>query len=129
MSPIIEFGERDILRGKIVTPAWYRVHIESVGEAPSKDQQSTNYLVAGTIVKNADNGDGAFSGVPLDWNFNSKAIGFSVGYLEAFGQTVTAGKRFDLSDTENGDIDVFVENDTYNGRLVNKVNHKYRKAE
>ena len=129
MSPIIEFGERDILRGKIVTPAWYRMHIESVGEAPSKDQQSTNYLVAGTVIKNADNGDTKFEGVPVDWNFNSKAIGFSVGYLEAFGQTVIAGKRFDLSDTENKDIDVFVENDTYNGRLVNKVNHKYRKAE
>lgn len=129
MSPIIEFGERDILRGKIVIPAWYRVHIESVGEAPSKDQQSTNYLVAGTIVKNADNGSGDFAGVPLDWNFNSKAIGFSVGFFEAFGMEVVAGKRFDLSDSEGKDLDVFVENDTYNGRLVNKVNHKYRKAE
>jgi hypothetical protein len=64
--------------------------------------------------------------VPLDWNFNSKAVGFAVGFLQAFGVEVKAGMRFDLKSAEKRELDVFVENDQYQGRLVNRVNHKYR---
>jgi len=126
MSPIIEYGERDILRGKVLPVAWYTVHVESVGEAPSRDGGSTNYPVEGTVKRNGDNGDTKHAGVPLDWNFNSKAIGFSVGFLAAFGVKAAAGKRFDLNDAAGKDIDVFVENGEYQGRIVNRVNHKYR---
>ena len=126
---IIQFGERDLLRGRIVTPGWYRMHIESVGEAPAKPSEkgpSTNYPVEGTILFNGDTGDREFAGVPIDWNFNSKAIGFAVGFLESFGVKVTAGTRFDLKSAEGRDLDVFVENDTWQNRPVNRVNHKYR---
>lgn len=127
--PIIQFSDRDLLRGKIVTPAWYRVKIETIGEAsakPSDKSPSTNYPVEGTILHNADNGDKEFSGIPLDWNFNSKAIGFAVGFLAAFGVEVTSGTRFDLKSAEGKELDVFVENDTYQNRLTNRINHKYR---
>jgi hypothetical protein len=126
MSPIISFTQRDILRGKVVTPAWYRMRIDSVGEAPSSDGKSTNYPVEGTILFNADNGDPEFKDTPIDWNFNSKAIGFAVGFLKALGVDVQAGARFDLSAAATKEVDVFVENDTYQGRVVNRVNHKYR---
>lgn len=127
--PVISFSQRDLNRGKIVTPGWYRVKIETVGEQPAKQSDkgpSTNYPVEGTILFNGDNGDKEFSGVPLDWNFNSKAIGFAVGFLQAFGVEVSAGTRFDLKSAESKEVDVFVENDTYQGRLTNRVNHKYR---
>lgn len=124
--PIVSFGERDILRGKVVTPAWYVVRIEQIGEAQSKDGGSTNYPVEGTVVRNADNGADEFAGVPLDWNFNSKAIGFAVGFLAAFGVDVKAGQRFELSSAAGKEVEVFVENDTWQGRIVNRVNHKYR---
>lgn len=127
--PIIQFGDRDLLRGKLITPGWYRVRVESVGEAAAKDQSkgpSTNYPVEGTVLFNGDNGDKEFAGVPLDWNFNSKAIGFAVGFLQAFGVEVKSGTRFDLKSAEGRELDVFVENDTYQGRMVNRVNHKYR---
>ncbi len=129
--PIIEYSERDLLRGKIVTPAWYRVRIEEVGEAPAKvDPQnpktpSTNYPVTATVLFNGDTGDTEFANVPLEWNFNSKAIGFSVGFLKAFGVNVEA-KRYDLKSAEGKELDVFIENDTYQGRPKNQVNHKYR---
>jgi hypothetical protein len=103
--------------------------INSVGEAPAKQSEkgpSTNYPVEATIKFNGDTGDTEFSGVPLDWNFNSKAIGFAVGYLQAFGVDVKSGTRFDLKSSEGREIDVFVENDTYQNRLMNRVNHKYR---
>jgi len=124
--PMISFSDRDLLRGKVVEPAWYVVTINSVGEAPSKDGGSTNYPVEGTIVKNADNGSEEFVNVPLDWNFNSKAIGFAVGFLAAFGVDVKSGARFDLANAAGRQIEVFVENDTWQGRMVNRVNHKYR---
>lgn len=127
--PVISFSDKDLLRGKVITPAWYRVRIDSIGETASKAPEkgpSTNYPVEATILFNADNGDKEFEGVPLDWNFNSKAIGFAVGFLKAFGIEVKSGTRFNLSSAENRELDVFVENDTYQNRLVNRVNHKYR---
>jgi len=123
---MIQFSDRDLLRGKIVEPAWYLVTIQNIGEAPSKDGGSTNYPVEASIIKNAETGDEAFAGVPLDWNFNSKAIGFAVGFLSAFGVDVKAGQRFDLANAVGRNVEVFVENDTWQGRMVNRVNHKYR---
>jgi len=127
--PVISFTNRDLLRGKTVTPAWYRIHIETVGESPAKVSEkgpSTNYPVEGTIRFNGDTGDTEFANVPIDWNFNSKAVGFAVGFLTAFGVEVKADTRFDLKSAENRELDVFVENDTYQGRIVNRVNHQYR---
>ena len=124
--PTIEFGKRDLLRGKVVDPAWYRVRIENVSEAISKDGKSTNYPVEATILFNGDTGNTDFQMVPLDWMFNSKAVGFAVGFLAAFGVTAEVGKRFNLDNAIGKELDVFVENDTYQGRMVNRVNHKYR---
>jgi hypothetical protein len=127
--PVVEFSQRDLMRGRTITPGWYRVKIETVGEAPAKASEkgpSTNYPVEATIQFNGDTGDTEFAGMPLDWNFNSKAIGFAVGFLQAFGVDVKAGSRFDLKSAEGREVDVFVTNDTYQGRLVNRVDHKYR---
>jgi hypothetical protein len=126
--PIVEFSEDDLKRGVIVTPAWYRMLIVEVGEKLSKDQGSTNYPVEGRIIKNAEDGSTAFAGVPITWNFNSKAMGFSRGFLSALGVAVEAHKRYDLAAAKGMEIEVFVENGTYEGRLVNRVEHKYRKV-
>jgi hypothetical protein len=125
---MLDFSDRDLLRGKIVTPAWYLVRIDAVGEKPSKDGGSTNYPVEGVIIKDADSGSEEFANVPLDWNFNSKAKGFAVGYFAAFGVTPESGKRYDLSATAGKFLEVFVENGLYEGRTVNRVEHKYRPA-
>lgn len=126
--PIISFSDRDMNRGKIVEPAWYVVHIDNIGEAPSKDGGSTNYPVEGTIVRNADNGSEEFKDVPLDWNFNSKALGFAVGFLSAFGVEVKSKARFELANAIGKNIEVFVENGEWQGRIKNQVAHKYRPA-
>lgn len=126
--PIIQFSEKDMLQGKVVEPAWYLMTIRSVGEAPSKDGGSTNYPVDGVIIRNVDTGDEKEAGVPITWNFNSKAIGFAVGFLKAFGVEVTANQRFELKSAEGKQLEVMVENGEWQGRLVNRVNHKYRPA-
>jgi hypothetical protein len=102
------------------------VRIEAAGEKASKDGGSTNYPMEGVIIRNADDGSEDFAGVPLDWNFNSKAIGFAVGFFAAFGQTAEQGKRYDLNSAVGRELEIFVENDTYNGNPMNRVNHKYR---
>lgn len=126
--PVVQFSAKDLLRGKVITPAWYRVLIEKVGETPTVTERgpSTNYPIEGIVKFNGDNGSTEFTNCPIEWNFNSKAIGFAVGFLQAFGVEVKEGSRFDLAAAEGKELDVFIENDTYQNRIVNKVNHKYR---
>lgn len=136
--PIIEISEKDFLRGVVVPPAWYRVRIDEVSEAISSNGGSMNYPIEGTILFNGDTGATKFTdsegkernlaGVPTPyWNLNSKAMGFAIGLLEALGATPEPGKRVDLNAAKGKEIDLFIENDTYQGRLVNRTNHKYRK--
>ena len=124
--PIISFTEQDLLRGKPLDPAWYVVRVDNIGEGPSKDGGSTNYPVEGTIIKDADTGDEKFAGYPLNWNFNSKAMGAARGFLECFNVQVTVKTRYDLASAEGKLLEVYVENGEWQGRIVNRVNHKYR---
>ncbi len=128
MAITVDFSSRDINKGKIITPSWYRVRIDGVAEAPSKDGQSTNWNMEGTILYDADTKDTEFAEMPTPyWNFNSKAKGFMIGLFESLGVAVEAGSRYDLNSMIGKTVDVFVENDMYEGRLVNRINHKYRK--
>lgn len=129
MSTIINISERDIKRGIIVDPAWYRVRMENVGEKTAKSGTSQNFPMEGTILFNADNGDTKFAGVPTPagWLFNEGAIGFAVGFLKSCGANVgEKGGRFDLEDAIGKELDIFIENGTWESRTVNKINHKYR---
>src|SRR5437773_1951616 len=126
MSPIIGFTEKDLLRGTVVTPAWYRLRIDGVGEKLARNGESTNYPVEETIICNADDGSTTFANVPIDYNFNSKAIGFAVGFLKALGQDVAVGKRFNLADAAGKEIEQFIGNKLYEGRVINDPQHQYR---
>lgn len=133
MSPIIEFSEDDINRNKIVTPGWYEVEVLRVGTKPSKGDNpdtTTIWPIDGRIIRNADNGDTSFAGVPTPagWNFNDnpRAKGFIVGFFTSLGAYVKAGARMDLAAAEGKRLEVFIENDTFEGRVVNRINHKYR---
>lgn len=126
--PLITFSEKDLLRGKVVTPSWYRVRIDDIGESPAASGKTTNYPIDGVILFNGENGSTEFAGVPTPagWMFNSGAIGFATEFLKQFGVDVKAGQRYDLGAAVGKEIDVFIENDVYQGRQVNRINHKYR---
>lgn len=126
--PFVEFNESDLLRNKIVTPAWYRLQLGLVGEwTPAKTGTSNNCTIDAEILFNADNGDEEFKGVPVTVMFNDspKARGFIEGFLRALGVDVVPG-RYDLGVAGGKQIEAFVENQTYEGRLSNRINHKYR---
>ena len=126
MSPIITFTERDLLRGKPIEPAWYVVKMDEVGEGTlSSKGDSTNYQMEGTVIKNADTGDVTFAGTPLDWNLNSKLTSAQRNFLEALGVEVKA-QRYELKNAIGKSLEIFVENDEWQGRILNRVNHKYR---
>jgi hypothetical protein len=123
----IEFSEKDILRGKLIEPAFYRATIENVEEALSKNGDSTNWILTGTIKFNADNGSKDFAGVPTPyWNFNSKAPGFFIGMLGALGIDPQPGVRYDPKALIGKEVDVFISNELYEGRMINRIPHRYR---
>lgn len=125
---MVEFDESDLLRNKLITPSWQRLRIESVGPwTPSKDQQSNNALLEAVVICNADNGDTEFAGVPLTIQFNDKkkARGFIEGFFKALGVEITPG-RFNLAAAVGEQVEAFIENETYEGRTRNRINHKYR---
>jgi hypothetical protein len=128
--PMVEFTESDLLRNKIISPGWYRLKLGMVSEwTPTKNQDSNNCIIEGIIVQNADNGDTEFSGVPVTIQFNDKprARGFMEGFLRALGVDVQPG-RFELGAAAGKEIDAYVENETYEGRIRNRINHKYRQV-
>lgn len=137
---IFEFSKEDLLQGKIVTPGWYRVLITRVGQKPSTSQNPDTknvFPIEGKILRNADNGSEEFAGVPTppSWNFNDNpnAKGFVLGFAKSLGFDMTSVEkgeteraRFTLKAAEGREVEVFIENDTYEGRVVNRINHKYR---
>lgn len=124
--PKIRYSQRDFQRGRVVEPGWYVMEIQSVGEASSKDGQSTNYPTEGIIIKNAENGSEEFKGAIIEWNFNSKVISFSMGFLRAFNLEPKPDVDYELASAVGKRLEVMVENGEWNGRIVNRVNHKYR---
>lgn len=128
--PIIEFSPEDILSGVIVEPAWYHVRVNGIGEKESSKKTSTNYPVEATIAYNADNGDETFKGVPLNernWQFNSKIPAFIIDFIKAVsGGDVEANKRFELNDAVGRELDIYIGNSTWEGRIKNNVTHQYR---
>lgn len=127
--PFIQFDEKDLKRGTVITPGWYVVRIDHIGEKPSNDGGSINYPIDAVVLKNADNGDEKFKDVPLDnWMFNSKGKGFIKSFLEdGFGVTdINTQSRYDLNMAVGKTVEMFIGNDTYQGRIQNKPTNQFR---
>lgn len=136
--PLVGFTKRELLRDKLVNPAWYLVLIETIGEwTLSKDKGSQNMIVEGTIIKNADDGTTEFKDVPIGgmgaWNFNTKAMGFALGLVKAVAkqlginpEEIDDKTRIEFKHLEGKLVEVYVDNDQFEGRMKNKVTHKYR---
>ena len=132
MPTTVSFTESDLLRNKILPPAWYKLQIQSVSDwNPTKDGQSNNCEMDCIVLANADTGEtDGIAGVPVGLLFNDKpkARGFLEGFLASLGVEISAGARYDLQSAQGKTIEAFVENETYEGRVRNRVNHKYRVA-
>lgn len=128
---VFSLSKKDVMGGKVYTPSWYRVRIDELNIAPSKnlEKPSKNITFQTTILFDSDSGSTEFADHPLTIMFNSRALGFTKGFLMALGipeEDITEGKNFNFQSAVGKEIDVMVENEMYEGRAVNRVNHKYR---
>lgn len=130
MPTTVSFTESDLLRNKILPPSWYKLRIDSVSEwSPTKAGDSNNCLMECVVLQNADTGETeGYAGIPVTLQFNDKpkARGFIEGFFAGLGVEITAGSRYDLQAAQGKTIEAFVENESYEGRVRNRVNHKYR---
>lgn len=128
MAGFLEITQRDIDRSKLVTPNWYRIRIDAVNSAPSKNSDSMNHTIEGTIICDWMD-DTTFAGVPTPYlNFNTKAAGFAIPFLEACDIEVGAGKRYDMGALAGKELEAFIGNGDYNGRTVNQMGNQFRKV-
>lgn len=127
---MVEFSESDILRNKIVEPGWYLIRIDNCNPwTPSKDQKSSNLIYDATILKNVDTDTTDYAGVPVQIMFNSKpgARGFIESFLRTALGVDVEPSRYDMGNAVGREIVAMVENETYEGRTRNRINHKYRR--
>ena len=124
---MLEVTAKDINRNRIVTPGWYKVLFEGYDEKVSSKGDSNNHYLEGSIICNDDTGDTEFAGcpTPLGYCFSEKVPAFAIGLMEAMGETVVPG-RIDLSAMVGKEVAIYFENGEYDGRIVNRINHKYR---
>src|SRR3954463_11814886 len=108
----VQFTQDDINRSKIVSPAFYRVRINSIASKAAKTGGGTNLWLEGVILKNADNGSEEFAGVPTPylWMFSSKDIGKMIPLLQAVEPTFTVDPtaRIPLDTLQGQELEVFI---------------------
>jgi hypothetical protein len=130
--PMIEITPKDLKASAIVKPAWYRVLVTKVGDMKVSSSGKSNVCFPeGEILFNADDGSKEFEGVPtpVSWNFNDSARGKQdiIGFVSAItGSEVKDPQRIDLSAAENKEVDIFIDNDLYEGKMQNRISGKYR---
>lgn len=115
-------NEKDIKRSVQVTQGWYATFIENAYETQAKTDGSKLIVFEGVIK------GGEFDGVPLVWQFSEKAAGFAIPFFKALGAPIgekdgnyEKGGNFDEKKAIGKTIKVFVKNELYQGRMLNKA--------
>lgn len=127
---LFEFSQKDILRNVILAPAWYRLKVDDVTYKQAANGQSTNIRVELVALKNAETGvTENIEGVPFSVFYNSLAIGMAIPFVEALtGEPVKPGMRIDIDAAKGQEIEGFVEPKLVEGRQMNTVSNKWRRA-
>lgn len=126
---MIDFTDDDLLRSKVLNPGWYLLELGDYEESLSQAGDSTNMVFKDSkVIRNAEDGSTDFAGVPVRVSFNTKAKGFVVGFLRAFGIEVKKGERYDLGAMSGKQIIAFIGNREYQGNMQNNVEGKFKPA-
>lgn len=112
-------NKEDLLRGKTVPPGWYLCEIRDVHQEAAKTDGSLNTNVEFVIL------EGQYAGIPIDRSFNEKpkARPFAISFLEALlGRKMKPeGEDLDLTNAKGRKIRVYVKNEQFQNRLINKA--------
>lgn len=112
--PRLNISNEDLLRGKILPPGRYHVHVKSLEEKTDKD--NAGLYVYKLIVEDHEK----FNGVPLRFQVSEKAPGMATPLLVACGWKASAGV-IELNDAVNKHLDCFVQRGEYRGKPTNEV--------
>lgn len=116
--PIINLTAADRAKNKTIEAKWYPATVKKISDLKtSKGGDSMNVDIT-FLIETPE-----IDGKEIDRTFNSKAMGMIDPFLSACnnGVEVDLG-AIDLSKFEGRKIDVKVDIETYEGRLINRVN-------
>ena len=113
-----QITREDLLRGRTVSPGWYPFIVKNAEKGEAKTDGSMKVDVELVVL------EGPFKDIPISRTFSEKAPGFAVNYLESIMHKKIdpdKGGQFDFSATVGKKVWGYVKNDTYQNRLVNRV--------
>ena len=115
----IPFGvnKEDILRSKAVAPGWYLAVVKSVITKSAKTDGSMNVIFTFKLI------GGTYDGTPVDALYSEKAPGFAVPLMEALlkRKVNPEGEQFDFEKAVGQELLVYIKNEEYQGRMLNKA--------
>lgn len=120
----------DMLRSKVLDPAWYKVKVTKVSQEEANTDSSMNTWIDFVVLSGPAQKDGSQPvDVPLRRCFNEKAPGFIVPFLSACGTKVGEnGGNFDIERSVGREMFVYVKNRLWENNLQNDV-ADYRSVE
>lgn len=104
----------DLLRSKLLDPAWYVAKIKKPWKEPTKKGDSDNYIVDFTITTGPSQKDGINPvGLSVRRYFNEKGSGYAKTFFEALGVKFDLAKEafeVDFEAAEGREVQVYVSN-------------------
>lgn len=122
--PIIKMNASDMMKGQPIAPGWYKAKIVKFEAKPSKAGDSMNFIPTLEL-------EDKFK-TELDHYFSQKAIGTFTPFVAAargipmqqlIDEAAESGEEMEIDTDEflGKQLQVEVVNDTYEGRLTNKM--------
>ena len=126
MSEFTTWSQEDINLTEVMPVDWYWVEITNFEKKQAANGGSDNYILQGKIISN-EQGKTDFAGRRTPWwSFNSKMMGFARGMWESLGVKIGPGAKTDWSALPGQKVLVFIDQDMYQGQLVNRMTNKYK---
>ena len=119
----VTFSQEDILRSKLLPPAWYPVLVKSYAKEQAGTDGSDLHVFS-LVVET-----GPFAGVPVRNQISEKALGMGIEFVEACGVPVQAGVAIEFDKLVGKKLDMYSQRGEYKGKPNNQaVTFRLRKA-
>lgn len=120
MPFIFTITKEDQQRNKLVQPGWYVCKVKSITQGPGKNDPQSITTTVEFVIEDGPAKDAI--GVPLTHWASEKAAGLQENLIVALtGKKLDPnGTSVDLEPAIGRKIKVYVKNDKYQGRMVNR---------
>lgn len=132
MALTFKVTREDMLRSKVLNPAWYVAKVVKVWQETAKsDGESTNTWIEFSILSGPDQEDGSKANdTPVRRCFSEKAPGFILPYLKACGtQVKEGGGDYDIEKSVGIVMELYIVNRMWEGSMQNDVKDFRRRGQ